>query len=103
MHLLSNNNGIGTLPTAGDGLAPSEGVQKVRKEVPNQESYCKLSSNHIMAPMLQLYDIKNIRLQHIYNDEKNDLVESFAEIKKTMDPKKLKLEMILSFWLALYL
>ena len=50
-----------------------------------------------------LFAIKNTRLQHIFNEEKDDLEKSFADIKKVFDQRLFKYEVLISFWLAVHL
>jgi hypothetical protein len=42
-------------------------------------------------------------LQHIYNEEKDDLEKSFADIKKVFDSRTFKYEVLIAFWLTIHL
>ena len=50
-----------------------------------------------------LFSIKNQRLQHIYNEEKDDLEKSFGDIKKVHDENTYRYEVLLAFWLCIHL
>lgn len=52
---------------------------------------------------VQLFDIKNIRLQHIYNEEKDELEKGFMDLKKIFDSRTFKYEVLISFWLAIHM
>ena len=52
---------------------------------------------------LTFFALKNPRLQHIFNEELDDLEKSFADIKKMYDPRLFKYEVLLSFWLAVHM
>ena len=52
---------------------------------------------------LSLLDLKNPRLQFIYNNELEILVASFNDCKKTMDPKMFKFEILICFWLSVHM
>jgi hypothetical protein len=82
----------------------NEGVEEVEcgPSRPNQESYCTMAVSNILAPELSQFTIKNPRLQHIYNEERDDLEKSFADIKKVYDPMLFKYEALIAFWLALH-
>ena len=62
-----------------------------------------MATSNILAPELSLFSIKNPRLQHIFNEERDDLEKSFADIKKVYDPRLFKYEALISFWLAVHL
>jgi len=47
--------------------------------------------------------LKNQRLQHIYNEEKDDLEKSFADVKKVLDQRTFKYEVLIAFWLTIHL
>jgi hypothetical protein len=47
--------------------------------------------------------LKNQRLQHIYNEEKDDLEKSFADVKKVIEDKVFKYEVLIAFWLCIHL
>jgi hypothetical protein len=42
-------------------------------------------------------------LQHIYNEEKDDLEKSFGDIKKVLDVNTYKYEVLIAFWLTIHL
>lgn len=50
-----------------------------------------------------LFSIKNQRLQHIFNEEKDDLEKSFADIKKVFDDRTFKYEVLIAFWLCVHM
>ena len=52
---------------------------------------------------LQLFDIMNQRLQHIYNEERDELEKSLNDVKKIFDPKTFKYEILICFWLCVHL
>jgi len=47
--------------------------------------------------------LKDIRLQHIYNDEKEELFANFADIKKILDNRQFKYEVLIGFWTSVHL
>ena len=75
----------------------------IASRAPNKESFCRLPPDFIITPELVLFDLKNPRLQHIFNEEKDDLETKFADLKKVVDAKTFKHEVLLSFWLCIYL
>ncbi len=52
---------------------------------------------------LLLFDIKNQRLQHIYNEEKDELEKNYIDVKKIFDSRTFKYEVLISFWLSIHL
>ena len=55
-----------------------------RRELPNFEECCCLSeSTTLNIPIIDLFDLNNPRLQHIFNKETSELKKSFAALKKT--------------------
>jgi hypothetical protein len=52
---------------------------------------------------LLLFDIKNQRLQHIYNEERDELERSIFEIRKIYDSRTFKYEVLIAFWLCVHL
>jgi len=46
----------------------------------NKKSYCILPVEKLVKPTIQLFDLKNERLQYIYNREFEELKKSFAEL-----------------------
>lgn len=54
----------------------------------------------LVRPNIELFDLKNPRLQHIYNKEIDDLEKSFADMKMQVEPKIYKFEIMLCLWFA---
>ena len=54
-----------------------------------------------VKPVIELFDIKNPRLQHIFNKESDDLEKSFADFKMQVDPAKYRYEVLLCFWFGI--
>ena len=52
---------------------------------------------------LLLFDIKNQQLQHIYNEERDELEKSFQEARKILDTRNFKYCVLISFWLCIHL
>jgi hypothetical protein len=50
-----------------------------------------------------LFDIKNPRLQQVYNDEKEDLHRGLLDLRRLAEPRSFKYEVLLAFWLAIHL
>lgn len=50
-----------------------------------------------------MFDIKNQRLQHIYNEEKDELEKNFMEVHKIFDSRTFKYEVLISFWLCIHM
>ncbi|CDW71841.1 UNKNOWN [Stylonychia lemnae] len=70
---------------------------------PNKISSCTMPVSNILAPELLLFSIKNQRLQHIYNEEKDELEKSFADVKKVLDNRTYKYEVLIAFWITVHL
>ena len=66
--------GISELP---EEIHDTDEISSFIKQAPNKESFCLMNSSTINAPELQLIDIHNSRLQHIYNDEREELEKNF--------------------------
>lgn len=54
----------------------------------NKESRCKTAEWGLVRPVIDLFDINNPRLQHIFNKESEELKKSFAALKKTVGEDK---------------
>ena len=52
---------------------------------------------------LQLIDIKNVRLQNIYNDDMEELRKNIALGKQILEPKTFKFEILVCFWVTIHL
>lgn len=52
---------------------------------------------------LQLLDIKNVRLQNIYNDDMEELRKNIALGKQILEPKTFKFEILVCFWVTIHL
>ena len=50
-----------------------------------------------------MFDIKNQRLQHIYNEERDELEKNLVDVKKIFDTKTFKYEILIAFWLCIHL
>jgi len=51
-------------------------------DAPNYpKSYCKSKDEELVEPVLSLFDLKNIRLQYIFNKEFAELKKSFSELE----------------------
>jgi hypothetical protein len=50
-----------------------------------------------------LLDIKNPRLQHIYNNEIEDLKRSFIDCGKILEERTFKFELLICFWVSIHL
>ena len=48
-------------------------------------------------------DIKNARLQHIYNSEMTELQKSMTDLKKVLESRPFKFELLIAFWVAVHL
>ena len=52
---------------------------------------------------IDLFNLKNPRLQFIFNNERDDLHKSFLDLKKQTDDKEFKYEVMIAFWLCVEL
>ncbi len=52
---------------------------------------------------LQLIDIKNVRIQNIYNDDMEELRKNIALGKQILEPKTFKFEILVCFWVTIHL
>lgn len=50
-----------------------------------------------------MIDIKNPRLQNIYNSEMDDLTWSITELKNILESQPYKFELLICFWVSLHL
>ena len=50
-----------------------------------------------------MFHLKNPRLQFIFNRESEDLEKSFLDLKKTVDEKTFRYEVMMALWLCLNL
>lgn len=50
-----------------------------------------------------MFDIKNVRLQHIYNNELDELKKNFEDVQKIFDVRTFKYEVLVAFWLSIHL
>ena len=57
----------------------------------------------IVQPKIDLFDIKNPRLQHIFNKEADDLQKSFEDFRMTSDSKQFKCEIMLCLWFVIHM
>ena len=65
-------------------------------------SFCRMDSTTVFRPILELFSIKNPRLQHVYNEEIEDLRKSFLDLEKTTDETHFKHEVMIAFWFAIH-
>ena len=81
-----------------------EDPEKVGEEpfIPNAQSRCLTAADMKVRPNVDLFDIRNPRLQHIFNKETDDLEKSFADMKMQIDPILYKYEVMLCFWFSIY-
>jgi hypothetical protein len=68
----------------------------------NRESHCTTQKEMKVRPHVDLFDIKNPRLQHIYNKELDDLEKSFADIKMQVDVSVYQREAVLCIWFSIF-
>ena len=47
-----------------------------------------------------MFTLRNRRLQYLFNSETNELKKSFLDLKKSVDDKTYKYEIMIAFWLA---
>ena len=50
-----------------------------------------------------MFSLRNPRLQYLYNSQAKELSKSFLDLKKSVDEKSYKHEVMIAFWLAIEL
>ena len=50
---------------------------------------------------IELVTLVNPRLQMVFNSEFNELQKAFKDLAETLEPKMLKYEVMLAFWLSI--
>lgn len=50
---------------------------------------------------IEMFTLRNPRLQYLFNSEINDLRKSFMDLKKSVDEKTYKYEVMIAFWLSI--
>ena len=50
-----------------------------------------------------MFSLTNKRLQHIFNLELDDLIKSFEDLRKSVDARSFKYEVMISFWFAVHM
>lgn len=50
-----------------------------------------------------LFDVKNPRLQFIFNEEREEYEQAIEEARRLLDGRDFRYEVLLSFWLCIYL
>lgn len=86
------------------GKAATQKVEQAEKPYRGRNilSYCKTDRNRLLAPTITLFTCKNVRLQYIYNEELDDLQKSFQDLRKQVDDRTFKYEIMLNFWFAVH-
>lgn len=70
---------------------------------PNRKSYCKDPKDSLIRPPIELCDISNVRLRHIFQRELEELKASLEAFKEHEEqPKTFKYEVMLCFWFAIH-
>lgn len=59
--------------------------------------------NLLKAPQIALFNLKNVRLQFIFNLEIDDMVKSFQDLRESVDERSFRYECMLAFWLSIHL
>ena len=70
---------------------------------PNKISYCKMHYTMLSAPKIMLFNLNNPRLQFMFNLEIDDMIKSFDDLKKNVDDRSFRYEIMLAFWLSVHL
>lgn len=71
---------------------------------PNRKSFCLDPKESLFKPTIELQDIKNVHLRHIFQRELEELkqaLEAFKELETTT-VKMFKYEVMLCFWFAIH-
>ena len=55
------------------------------------------------AYRIEMFTLKNIRLQFLFNSEIDELEKSFLDLQKQVDEKRYKYEVMIAFWLSIEL
>ena len=56
----------------------------------NKDSFCTTERSKLKDLTISLFDLKNVRLQFIYNMEEPELLKSFLTLKMTVEPARFK-------------
>lgn len=68
----------------------------------NIDSFCMMNTNSIFKPALELFSIKNPRLQFIFNHATTDLEKALLDLKKEVEDTQFKYEVMIAFWFAIH-
>lgn len=71
---------------------------------PKKKSFCKDPKESIFKPTIEIDDIKNVRLRHIFKNELAELKQSLEEYRdeKVTSVQEFKYEVMLCFWFAIH-
>jgi hypothetical protein len=61
-----------------------------------------MESTTVFRPIIELFALKNPRLQHVFNEEIEDLGKSFLDLEKTVSEISFKHEVMIAFWFAIH-
>eukprot|EP00347_Sterkiella_histriomuscorum_P019128 403342842 len=96
------NSQSGYIQNSQDDLKQQPSMIIIDKSI-NKESYCKTDPSLLKPPELTLIDIKNPRIQAIYNGEMHELTKAVIELKKILEARPFTFELLICFWVALHL
>jgi len=85
-----------------DKFHPNDKCQYCKECKHIGSSRCTDTAENLNRPVIDLFSIQNVRLQHIFNLEDEDMEKSFKDQAKQMEEKVFRYEVMLAFWFAIY-
>jgi len=67
----------------------------------NMDSFCRQAKGTLFVPEIEMFTLRNPRLQYLFNSEIDELKKSFLDLQKQTDERTYKYEVMIAFWLAI--